>query len=309
MRTDPDLKKLLGDLDGAVAEELETNPDIIEAGDSLDLDDLYINARKWHRLDEVVAVVADLKGSTGLGYNKHPASTAAIYEASTGGLARILDTFDADYIAIQGDGAVGLFWGDQRFERALCAGITIKTFSAKHLVKRLEKKWDELPKTGFKVGVAASSVLVKKVGIPRTDHKEPVWVGKAVNYAAKAAQQADADEMIVTGTIWDFVENNDFLAATCSCDFGPSATLWQDVTIRKIHESDDEREGRVLTSMWCATHGSAFCHAVMIGETDRTEAEAVVKSLKTFSMSDSMRAVAYRRRRDRRAARLGLKKR
>ncbi|MHB1518924.1 MAG: hypothetical protein ACYCVN_07180 [Acidimicrobiales bacterium] len=91
---------------------------------------LPISARKWHKLDEAVAVVADLKGSTNLGVGKHAASTASIYEAATGGLCRIFDKFDADVVAIQGDGAFGLFWGDQRMERAICAGITVKTFSS-----------------------------------------------------------------------------------------------------------------------------------------------------------------------------------
>jgi hypothetical protein len=41
-----------------------------------------------------------------------------------GGLVKTLDTFDADFIQIQGDGALALYWGDLRYERAACAGIT-----------------------------------------------------------------------------------------------------------------------------------------------------------------------------------------
>lgn len=70
-----------------------------------------------------MAVVADLKGSTKLGTGKWAASTASIYEASTGGIVRIFDEFDADFLAIQGDGAFALYWGERRYERALCAGI------------------------------------------------------------------------------------------------------------------------------------------------------------------------------------------
>jgi hypothetical protein len=44
------------------------------------------------------------------------------------------------------------FWGDRRFERAFCAGVTVKTFSQRHLEKRLEEKWPDLPaETGYKV--------------------------------------------------------------------------------------------------------------------------------------------------------------
>ncbi len=37
-------------------------------------------------------------------------SVASIYEASTGGVVQVFDEFDADFVAIQGDGAFGLFW-------------------------------------------------------------------------------------------------------------------------------------------------------------------------------------------------------
>lgn len=82
----------------------------------------------------------DLKSSTKLGVSKHAASTASIYEAATGGAVKILDDFGADFVAIQGDGGFGLFWGERRNARAVTAGITIKTLSKPHLVKRLENK-------------------------------------------------------------------------------------------------------------------------------------------------------------------------
>jgi hypothetical protein len=145
--TEVDLEGLLAYIDDDVRIELASKPEVIDKGHELDLAKLPIEARRWHRLTDAVAVVADLKSSTQLGLNKHAASTASIYEASTGGVVQIFDEFDADFVAIQGDGAVGLFWGENRLARAVCAGITIKTFSQKSLVPRLEKKWNTLPET------------------------------------------------------------------------------------------------------------------------------------------------------------------
>jgi len=301
-----DLQALLDALDEHVKGEMAVNPEVVDKGDELDVDALPIAARKWHKLTEGVAVVADLKGSTNLGVGKHAASTAAIYEAATGGLTQLFDNFDADFVAIQGDGAFGLFWGEERMERAICAGITVKTFSQKQLVPRLEKRWSDLPSTGFKVGMAVSTLLVKRVGVPRTEHQEPVWAGKAVNYAAKCAQLADAHEMIVTGSVWDFVEGNDYLAVTCPCGDGPTDTLWSDVTIDKIHEGDGERAGRKLTSCWCDTHGSEYCAAVLAGETARPEARALVASLQKKQRDNAFRHAQRRLREDRRNMRRGL---
>ncbi|MHB1445957.1 MAG: hypothetical protein ACYCTI_01230 [Acidimicrobiales bacterium] len=301
-----DLTTVIDALTQHVMAEMESNPVVVDKGDDLDVDALPIEARKWHKATEVVAVVADLKGSTNLGVGKHAASTAAIYEASTGGVTRIFNDFSADFVDVQGDGAFGLFWGENRVERALCAGITIKSFSEDILIPRLTKKWPDLPPTGLKVGVAVSSVLVKRVGVPRTDHQEPVWAGKTVNYATKAAQQADSHEMIVTGSIWDFVETNDYLAVTCPCGTGPSASLWSDVTIDKIHEGDGERAGRRLTSKWCAIHGAEYCAAVLAGKTTRPEARTIVEAVKRSQRADQLRAVELKRREAKRNQRYGL---
>lgn len=304
--TDVDLDALLADIDGDVSTELASKPEVIDKGHDLDVENLPIAARKWHKLRDAVAVVADLKSSTQLGLNKHAASTASIYEAATGGVVQIFDEFDADFVAIQGDGAFGLFWGDRRKARAICAGITIKTFSERHLVPRLEKKWSELPETGLKVGIGNSPLLVKRVGVPRTKHQEPVWAGRAVNYAAKAAQQADRHQMIVTGSIWDWAKENDYLAVSCSCNGSPSPSIWEDITIEKIPQDDGDREGKLLIASWCTVHGADFCEAILAGKKNRDDVSNQRIAAVQAEMSKSIRRVAEQRRRDRKARTSGL---
>lgn len=270
-----DLGSLLVNLDSDVKTELSSTPEVVEQGDVLDIDSLAVTARRWHRLNDVVAVVADLKNSTKLGTGKWAASTASIYQASTGGVVRIFDTFDADFVAIQGDGAFGLFVGDSRYERAMCAGITITTFS-RTMVEKLDQRWDNLPETGLKVGVASSPILVKKVGTPRNhDQQEPIWAGRAVNYAAKAAQGADRHRLAVTASVWRDIAKNDYLAFSCPCNDGPSTRIWSDFTIQNLPEEDPEACGRLLSSPWCATHGTAYCEAVLTGQSSREEVQAL----------------------------------
>jgi hypothetical protein len=258
-------------------------------------------------VSDAVAVVADLKSSTQLGINKHAASTASIYEAATGNVVDVFDVFDADFVAIQGDGAFGLFWGKNRKARAVCAGITIKTFSKRHLVPRLEAKWpDSLPETGLKVGVANSSLLVKRVGVPRTDYQEPVWAGKAVNYAAKCAQQADRHEMIVTGSVWDWVSENDYLAVSCGCST-PSPSIWSDLTIEKLPETEPDREGKLLHAIWCKVHGSAYCASVLAGKRTRDDVTDQRTEARRAEMRKAIRSKAATERQNRQARLRGLR--
>lgn len=271
-----DLKALLAACDAHVAAELATMPEVknVIAFDPAN-EAPPIDARRWLRVEGVVAVVADLQSSTKLGLNKYAASTASIYEAALRPVVDIFSDFGAGWIPIHGDCVIGLFWDDAAVERAMCAGITAKTFSRNSLVERLTKKWPDIPDTGFKVGVATSTVLVKRIGLARTPHQDLVWPGKAVNYAVKAAQSASAHQLIVTGSIWDAIASNDFLVFSCGCGNGPSDGIWSDHEIPALEHDEPERSGRALTSQWCDNCGAAFSEAILRGETARPEVNAL----------------------------------
>jgi class 3 adenylate cyclase len=265
---------LLKDLGANVAAELDSKPDVENKDTCFDIDKLPIDARKWHQLSDVVAVSVDLKNSTRLHEGKHHASAASIYEASTANVVRIFKDLEADYIIIQGDGGFALYWGENRLGRAMVAAITVKTFSERELVNRLEKKWPDQPDTGLRIGVARGTVLVKKVGVGRSKHQEPAWVGDPVNFASKCARSSEPGQLVVTASVWDEVSKNDYLAYSCDCS-GPSDSIWKAMTIATIDESQAERDGRVLSSAWCANCGDDFAAAILKGGTRRESAKAI----------------------------------
>jgi hypothetical protein len=189
---------------------------------------------------------------------------------------------------------------------ALCAGITIKTFS-RDMVTRLEGRWPDLPETGFKVGVASSRLLVKKIGTPRNPaQQEPVWAGKAVNYAAKAAQGAERHIMVVTGSVWDRIENNDYLAISCPCQNGPSLGIWEDTEIERLPDGDPEAQGRSLSAFWCDVHGEEYCTAILDGRRSRDDVGDLRKALAASQMRDAIRRKARNERAALLARRRGL---
>lgn len=301
-----DLNELLDGLTATTKDELASMPEVVDGSDDLDVAKLPIVARRWTRMDDIVAVVADLKGSTTMGTGKRAASTASIYEAGTGGVVKIFDKFEANYTQIQGDGAFALFWGERRYERAICAGITVKTMSV-DFAEQIEKKWPEGPNTGFKVGVASGRVLVKRVGTPRNpDQQEPVWAGKPVNYATKAAQCADRHELIAAGSVWDRIEKNDYLTLSCNCGDGPSDGIWKDFEIEKLPEGEPERQGRRLVSSWCVVHGEEYCNAILDGKKNRAAVDSLREAMLLSQMADAVRAKGRRERDGRRNRLRGL---
>lgn len=294
-----DLFNTLDKLSDRTKEKFVKKPDVVVKDDDFDVEKLPIG-RTWHRLTDVVAVVFDMLHSTNLEKGRRPASTASIYDAGVGGVVSVLDKFDADFVDIQGDGGFGLFWGGRRYERAMCAAITIRDFS-NDFARQLKAKWPDAPTTGFKVGVASGSVLAKRVGLERhLDMQEPVWAGHPVNFAAKAAQhQTDADHIIITDSIWDQIRENDYLTFSCGCGGLVESTpteLWTNVEIDKI--PGDDRFGQVLGSTWCRTHGERFCNAILDGETRRIGISEALLARRTKLGSSSLDRIRATKDRD-----------
>ena len=295
-----ELTDLLGDLSTKVDDVLTTVPEVPTVDDPSLSDIPGQGSTKWLKIPNVVAVVFDLKGSTHLGTGRHDTSTARLYKSAVESAVAILNEFEAQFVDIQGDGGFGVFWGDLDFERALCAGVTIRTFS-ETLVSKFNNKWSDgnFPETGFKVGIASGRVLVKQLGTPRNvDEQEAVWAGKPVNYAAKAAQEADAHELIVTGSVWDHFQENDYVAFSCDCRGGASATLWGDFTIERLRD-EKEKYGRRLKAGWCTACGPEFCSAIRAGVRGRDIPTQARHHLAKTQMSTALAEKAQEDRRRR----------
>lgn len=265
--------EMLAELGDLAKKRLNEPTTVVETNPPIDASGLYSVAASWRRYDGVVAVFADLKGSTKLAADgMWDKSTASIYDAAIEPMARIFDSFDTDYTSIQGDGGFGLFTGELAIERAVCAAVSIQTFSIEKLAPLIEARWSDVknpPATGFKTGVATSTLLGRKVGIPRTQHQAPIWAGRAVNYAAKASQQAGAHQTVITKPLYDVVAKNDYLAVSCGCPHGTAHRLWKPVIINHVGPKD--ADGQYLESGWCDTHGDEFCAAVLAGEHRRED--------------------------------------
>jgi class 3 adenylate cyclase len=265
-----DVWDLIGEQGRHARQQLNEAKSVVPGNLPIDVGDLAVQAARWTEY-QVVAVVADMVGSTNLGAGgQWERSTASIYDAAVTPMAEIFSQFGADFIDIQGDGGFGLFTGALATERAVCAAVTVRTFSEMQLMPALTAKWgDKAPQTGFKLGVASSKVLAKKVGIPRTKHQEPVWAGRAVNHAAKCAQEAGRHRVLVTEPVAKAVRGNDYLYFSCGCrsGAGPTAELWAPTPIAKLANAP----GLSTKSAWCDDHGSYFVSQVLAGESRRPD--------------------------------------
>lgn len=271
--TSPDLAWLLDELDENVKFALSTNIDVEEKDGSFRAGDIRSSSSNlWMKLPEVVAVAFDMKSSTQLGLGRHDKSSARIYQSGVEGAVKCLNRYGADFLDIQGDGGFGLFWGEKAHERALCSAITLKTFSVKWVERLIAQFGEELPETGFKLGMHSARTLVKKLGTLRNqDEQEAVWAGKPINYAYKCAQSSDAHVLVVTEKVFEKFKNNDYVVYSCGCaeDVDPSNKLWSEATIPNLPE--DENTVYAVMSPWCVNCGPSFAEAIMNGKTNRDD--------------------------------------
>jgi class 3 adenylate cyclase len=263
---------LLTDQNDRARRDLQQPVEIKDVDTFPELADLYVDKRKWLRMKNVVVVSADLKDSTALSFNKYAQTSARLYEAATGSSVRLMAKFDPQFMDIQGDGIFGLFHGERAFERALCAGITLKSFSVRSLAPLIDELFaDNFPDTGFKVGMSAGVLVAKKVGVRGTN--EPVWAGKPVNYAVKCAGKADRHELIATSNVYDKFVRNEYVTHSCGCPTGIPGPLWVDVEVEKLGKHSN---CKLLPVGWCKEHGDEFCAAILDGKRKRDDVSAQV---------------------------------
>ena len=220
------------------------------------------NQLYWLRIQDVICVYIDMKGSTKLSAETQDNTTAGAYQLYTGTAVRLLHSFEAPYIDVRGDGAFALFNRNQPY-RAFAAAITFKTFAREIFVKKMSELTDT--EVGSHIGIDQKTVLVRRIGLRqiegRTDRQNEVWAGKPVNMAAKLASITEDDELLVSERIFNNLKDEHALK-TCGCPNGIKTDLWEEKEV-----SEDERfdfdKAFSLRSAWCSKHGKEYCEAII----------------------------------------------
>jgi class 3 adenylate cyclase len=217
---------------------------------------------QWLRIPDVICVYVDMKNSTKLGAYHHDRTTAAIYQLFTGTAVRLFDEFESPYIDVKGDGVFALFDQSQP-HRALAAAVTFKTFAEEVFIPKAKAKVEV--DIGAHIGIDQRTVLVRKIGLKRvegrTDRQNEVWAGKPVNMGAKLASRTSTRDLLVSDRFHSRL-TDDKARMSCGCPGGTKAYLWQVVDVSGDTLFDFDNAYRLL-SIWCKTHGSEYCEALL----------------------------------------------
>ncbi|MNH50184.1 hypothetical protein D3C73_17950 [compost metagenome] len=148
-------------------------------------EDSYLEKPVWLGGDsKYVCLFIDLDKSSKMSFKKHPSTMAKIYDYFTQTLIDVLsqESIHAEYVDIKGDGAFGIFEGEDAAFRALSAALTFGTFFKKYIRPKFQTASDTI---NFKATIHVDKILVKRIGTRGPRNNNEVWAGRLINKAAK----------------------------------------------------------------------------------------------------------------------------
>lgn len=153
------------------------------------LDKAYLEKSTWLGGDnKFVCLFIDLDGSSKQSFKKNIKTMAQIYDYFTQNIVDILNhpVFGADYIDIKGDGAFGIFEGEQASFKAFYCALTFKTIFEQAIKGKFSTQNETL---SCKIGIHKDKILVRRIGKRGEGNYNEVWAGRLVNNASKLASQ------------------------------------------------------------------------------------------------------------------------
>jgi hypothetical protein len=222
-------------------------------------EDSYLEKPVWLGGDaKFVCLFIDLDKSSKMSFKKHPATMAKIYDYFTQTLIDVLseDSIHAEYIDIKGDGAFGIFEGEDAAFRALSAALSFGTFFRKYIRPKFQTAADTI---NFKATIHVDKILVKRIGTRGPRNNNEVWAGRLVNKAVKLGLAAshiyardsafnpdDMSVLIVSQDIFDiFKQKLDYAINHCGHDvagneLGYIGQLWTEFDSSDIDELSED---------------------------------------------------------------------
>jgi len=232
-------------------------------------EDTYLEQPVWLGGDKkFVCLFIDLDKSSKMSFKKHPATMAKIYDYFTQTLIDVLseESIHAEYVDIKGDGAFGIFEGDDAAFRALSAALTFGTFFRKYIRPKFQTSSDII---NFKATIHVDKILVKRIGTRGARNNNEVWAGRLVNKAAKLglvtphiyAQDTgfSSDSMsilVISEDIFDiFKQKPDYAVNHCGHtveggEAGPIGQLWSEFDSSNIDELSEDKV-YYAPGLWC----------------------------------------------------------
>lgn len=244
-------------------------------------DDAYLDCPTWLGGDEeFVCLFIDLDNSSKLSFEKHPKSMAKIYDYFTQNIVDILnqDGIRADYIDIKGDGAFGIYEGDNAVFKALCAAITFKTLFDEHIRPKFQTDESVI---NCKLAIDKNKILVRKLGKRGDRNNNEVWAGRVVNNASKISSlskeiynlndptinNSKNSLLLISDKVYqELLNRKDYAVSSCGHDSSGNdsykITVWKELDCSNNENVFDDKVW-YTAAVWCKRCGDSYMNKIL----------------------------------------------
>lgn len=244
-------------------------------------DDAYLNSPTWLGGDkEFVCLFIDLDNSSKLSFKKHPPTMAKIYDYFTQNIVDILSErgVNADYIDIKGDGAFGIYEGENAVFKAMCAAVTFKTFFDGYIRPKFQTS-DSI--INCKLAIDKDKILVRKLGKKGDKNNNEVWAGRVVNNASKLSSLSkeiytlqnigitnkEQSLLIISDKVYtELLKREKFTIFSCGHDtkgnVRPVGKLWKEMDCSN-NENVYSNKVWYISSGWCKLCGDSYMSNIL----------------------------------------------
>lgn len=157
------------------------------------LDDTKLKFGKYGQKFHASVLYIDMRGSTQALEEHNKTTVAKIHMAFFHVILKIANQLDGQVRSFDGDSALIFFEGNKMktITRAVKTGLTLK-YVFTHEEVGINKLFAKYRTIDFGIGIDHGEILCTKVGISGTNNRDLIWIGKAVNNAAKLGNDAKA---------------------------------------------------------------------------------------------------------------------
>lgn len=238
----------------------------------------YLENPIWLETKPITVLFIDLDHSSKISFRAADKLMAKLYDYFTQNVVDILndEIFAADYVDIKGDGAFGLFEGEDGIFRAFCAAVTFKTFFEKYIRKKFQ---NEKAILNCKIAIYQDQTLVKKIGKRGNINNNEVWAGKLINNVFKISnlskkiflldKKLDYSKnslLIISSLVYKKLkEKPEYAILSCGHHNGEITNkepLWKNYNCES-DESVYDDEVWYLASIWCDECGDKYLHEIL----------------------------------------------
>jgi len=181
--------------------------------------------------------------------------------------------FEADYVAVHGDGVLAVFTGNGACVKAFLASVSFLTACEEYIEPNIKNKTSGRVCVKCRCGVSYGSTIVKRIG-RRGSWNNEVWAYRTANETAKLCSLAEPGKLVVNEKAFNRLQGCTEVSLSCGCHVnrehrrkierkGEKKQLWKELDYEILKNTNIDKAWE-LQSIWYPEHGAEYFQKIAV---------------------------------------------